>query len=532
MNSLTVRQQLLCAFGSLALLVLAVSLTALYSLSESKSRFHALVNEAGVREALATELTNAVNARAIAARNLVLVDTQVEAQVEAGKVRQAHEAAAEALKQLQAAVDAGTGASDRDRELVAEVGKIEAAYAPVVLGIVKLIADDKRREAMYRMHADDRPLLASLLRASDDYRKYSDQQARASVEDSDRSYAARRVWLVGVSIVAVASAAMLGWFITRSLFQLLGAEPAELTVAVRKVAQGDLNVVAGSEGAPAGSVLGSVAAMQSQLERIIGQVRSAADSIADASGEIAQGNQDLSHRTEQQASSLQTTSSSLEQFGSTVKQNAESAGLADQLARGASEVATRGSAVVDQVVAVMKGINESSRMVADIVGVIDSIAFQTNILALNAAVEAAGAGEHGRGFAVVAGEVRELAQRSAKAAKEIKALIAESVGRVDQGAALVDRAGETMTEVVASIRRVTDLMGDISLASSEQSAGLTQMVHAMSQLDQMTQQNASLVEESAAAAESLKLHADQLVGAVAVFKLAEQVHAPLSQSPA
>ncbi|TAK94016.1 MAG: methyl-accepting chemotaxis protein [Aquabacterium sp.] len=259
--------------------------------------------------------------------------------------------------------------------------------------------------------------------------------------------------------------------------------------------------------------------MRSEMSNVVSTVRRNSDSVATASSQIAQGNQDLSGRTEQQASSLQQTASSMEELGSTVRQNADNARQANQLAQGASSVAARGGEVVSQVVDTMKGINESSRKIADIITVIDGIAFQTNILALNAAVEAARAGEQGRGFAVVAGEVRNLAQRSAEAAKEIKSLINTSVERVEQGTGLVDQAGSTMQEIVASIRRVSDIIGEISAASVEQSSGVASVGDAVSQMDQATQQNAALVEESAAAAESLKQQAHQLVQAVAVFKV-------------
>jgi methyl-accepting chemotaxis protein len=269
--------------------------------------------------------------------------------------------------------------------------------------------------------------------------------------------------------------------------------------------------------------------MRHEMSNVVNTVRRNSDSVATASSQIAQGNQDLSGRTEQQASSLQQTASSMEELGSTVRQNADNARQANQLAQGASSVAARGGEVVSQVVDTMKGINESSRKIADIISVIDGIAFQTNILALNAAVEAARAGEQGRGFAVVAGEVRNLAQRSAEAAKEIKSLINTSVERVEQGTGLVDQAGSTMQEIVASIKRVSDIIGEISAASEEQSSGVAQVGDAVTQMDQATQQNAALVEQSAAAAESLKLQAHQLVQAVAVFKVDHGIgSAPLS----
>jgi methyl-accepting chemotaxis protein len=313
----------------------------------------------------------------------------------------------------------------------------------------------------------------------------------------------------------------------------VGGEPAQAAAVARSVAQGDLSLRVPVAANDNHSIMAALAQMSEYLVTIVAQVRASSDSIATGSSEIAQGNNDLSGRTEQQASSLEETAASMEQLSSTVKQNADNARQANQLALGASTVAVKGGQVVGEVVHTMKGINDSSKKIADIINVIDGIAFQTNILALNAAVEAARAGEQGRGFAVVASEVRSLAGRSADAAKEIKGLITASVERVEQGTALVDQAGATMSEVVASIKRVTDIMGEISAASTEQSAGVAQIGEAVSQMDQATQQNAALVEESAAAAESLKSQAEQLVQAVAVFKLAQggQV-APQAAAPA
>ena len=288
----------------------------------------------------------------------------------------------------------------------------------------------------------------------------------------------------------------------------------------RAIAEGDLTthvrVVGRDEIA---QLLKALSAMQGSLAGVVGNVRSNSESVSTAASEISQGANDLSQRTEEQASALQQAASSMEQLGATVRQNAENAQSANQLALGASTVARKGGEVVGEVVETMKGINDSSKRVVDIIGVIDGIAFQTNILALNAAVEAARAGEQGRGFAVVASEVRSLAQRSADAAKEIKTLISASVERVEHGTALVDRAGITMTEIVTSISRVTDIMGEISAASTEQSSGVGQISQAIAQMDQATQQNAALVEESAAAAESLRDQAHQLVQVVAVFRL-------------
>ncbi len=320
--------------------------------------------------------------------------------------------------------------------------------------------------------------------------------------------------------VALAVAVVSGLLITRSLVGALGAEPAELNDAARRVAAGDLRPAPGLEQAPKGSVLASLGDMQRSLAGIVGQVRGGSYGVATASAQIAQGNLDLSSRTEEQASALEQTAATMEQLSSTVRNNADNAREASRLAQAAAGVATQGGQVVGQVVNTMQGISDSSRRIGDIIGVIDGIAFQTNILALNAAVEAARAGEQGRGFAVVAAEVRSLAQRSAEPAQDIKTLIGRSVEQVEQGTVLVDEAGKTMDEIVGSIRRVSDIVAEISAASAEQSTGVQQVGDAVGQMDQVTQQNAALVEESAAAAEGLRRQAQQLVEAVAVFRLA------------
>ena len=325
-------------------------------------------------------------------------------------------------------------------------------------------------------------------------------------------------WISTASIVlSIGLIVALGWAIISSVRSSM----QQAQEAVNAVARGDLTYPIAVQGRDeVGELMQALAAMQSNLASVVATVRSGADGVATASSEIAQGNSDLSSRTEQQASALEETAASMEELASTVKQNADSARQANQLAVNASTVAVQGGDVVGQVVNTMKVINESSKKIADIISVIDGIAFQTNILALNAAVEAARAGEQGRGFAVVASEVRNLAQRSASAAKDIKILIDNSVTEVARGTTLADQAGTTMTEVVSAIRRVTDLIAEVSAASNEQSQGVGQVGEAVSQMDQVTQQNAALVEESAAAANSLSTQAQQLQQAVAVFKLA------------
>jgi len=322
--------------------------------------------------------------------------------------------------------------------------------------------------------------------------------------------------LVAVSVLLAGGA---GWWMSRRITRQIGGEPQAASEIMARVAAGDLSTDIRLVRGDADSLMARLAAMQGDLVRVIDGVRQGAESVATASQQIAQGNLDLSQRTETQASALEQTAAAMEELGSTVQHNTDSARTADGLARQASEVAERGGVMVRQVVQTMGNISESSKKIADIIGVIDGIAFQTNILALNAAVESARAGEHGRGFAVVAGEVRSLAQRSAEAAKEIKGLIGTSVQHVAQGMQVVETTGSTMGDMQAAVRRVAEVMSDITTASQEQGEGVRQVGEAIQQMDQGTQQNAALVEETAAAAESLRTQSQQLVDAVALFKL-------------
>ncbi len=325
------------------------------------------------------------------------------------------------------------------------------------------------------------------------------------------------IW-IGQAVMQLVLFVVIG-LIVRSLLSQLGAEPRDAASLAHRVAEGNLSVPVVLRPGDSHSMMAQLKTMQERLSGVVGNVRQASEGVATASAEIAQGNSDLSMRTEQQASALEETAASMEELGSQVKQNAQSARQANQLALDASNVAVKGGEVVAQVVETMKGINQASHKISDIISVIDGIAFQTNILALNAAVEAARAGDQGRGFAVVASEVRSLAGRSALAAKEIKALIGANVERVEQGTMLVDQAGSTMREVVESIQNVSGIMGEISAASNEQSVGVAQVGEAITQMDQVTQQNAALVEEMAAAASSLKSQAQDLVQTVSVFTL-------------
>ncbi len=348
---------------------------------------------------------------------------------------------------------------------------------------------------------------------------YQKSQTQATVDGSLRSVAEDGVAMLVLTLLAAALGSLVAWMITRTVKQQLGGEPSYAAGVARQIAQGDLSVQVQLAPGDTSSLLRAMEDMRAGLARVVADVRQSSESIATGASQIASGNADLSQRTEEQASNLEQTAASMEEMNATVKLNADTVRTATQLAASSSQAATGGGKIVDRVVATMEQITASSRKIEDIIGVIDSIAFQTNILALNAAVEAARAGEQGRGFAVVASEVRSLAQRSAGAAKEIKVLIGESVSKVDEGSGLVSETGSAMKDIVQQAQRVADLIGEIGAATAEQADGVAQVGDAVVQLDQVTQQNAALVEESAAAAASLNAQAARLVDLVSLFKL-------------
>ncbi len=407
--------------------------------------------------------------------------------------------------------------SEQEKQAYEAFDKQQVAYDALMQKALELSRSDQADAAMDIMRGEGLERFNGLEAGIGEIVRINEAGANQASADSDTRYASSRAWIIGLLVGGVALGLALALWLAR-----LVSRPLQQAVAIAQtVADGDLGSrIEVNSRDETGQLLQALKQMNESLVRIVGEVRSGTELIGSASAEIATGNLDLSSRTEEQASSLEETAASMEQLTATVKQNAESARQANQLVLSASDVASRGGAVVARVVDTMHAIHDASQKIVDIIGVIDSIAFQTNILALNAAVEAARAGEQGRGFAVVAGEVRTLAQRSAAAAREIKGLIESSVQKVDEGSQLVGQAGDTMGEIVESVRRVTDIMGEITAATQEQTSGIEQVNQAIAQIDEVTQQNAALVEEASAASQSMQEQASKLVQTVSAFKLA------------
>ncbi|ASU38345.1 methyl-accepting chemotaxis protein [Herbaspirillum sp. meg3] len=406
--------------------------------------------------------------------------------------------------------------TDTEKAVFPQFVKNLDAFLILQKKILELSRANKNDEARDVIVKEATPIYLAMFANADKLVTVNQEGAKEADQAAENTYRSSRILIVAM----LAGCIVIGMLMATWVARIVSNPLREAVDVAQRVAGGDLTAdIHPASKDETGQLMTSLKAMNDSLFKIVSQVRQGTDTIATASNEIAVGNLDLSSRTEQQASSLEETASSMEELTSTVKQNADNARQANQLAVSASEVAIQGGSVVEQVVSTMGSINDSSKKIVDIISVIDGIAFQTNILALNAAVEAARAGEQGRGFAVVASEVRSLAQRSASAAKEIKALIDDSVEKVDTGSKLVAQAGSTMSEVVSSVKRVTDIVGEISAASQEQSTGIGEVNQAITQMDEVTQQNAALVEEAAAAAQSLQDQAAKLAEVVSVFKL-------------
>jgi methyl-accepting chemotaxis protein len=504
-------------FGALIAILIVASVLGVTRLSQVKGHLDTIAHVNNEKIAAATAMRIAVNQASLAVREIVLLEDASEmATVNSGlqKSRANYDAAEEKIGKM----FSNTALTQpQERALFDKIDELKKKTRPFNNQVVTLGLNNQNAEATKILMGDVRPLQRQWLDSLGelvDLEARLNQEATQAAEDAHTS--SLRL-MIAVSVVGVLVGSLFAVLITKSI-----SAPIAVAVALaHRVASGDLSATVQVSGQDeAAELLTAMMEMQSSLARVVSTVRQSSESVATSSAEIAQGNHDLSARTEQQASALEETAASMEELSSQVQQNADNARQANKLAVSASAVAAAGGEVVSKVVDTMKQINDSSHRIADIISVIDGIAFQTNILALNAAVEAARAGEQGRGFAVVASEVRSLAGRSADAAKEIKSLIGASVERVEQGTVLVDKAGVTMADVVASIKRVTEIVAEISLASNEQAAGVSQVGEAVTQMDQTTQQNAALVEEMAAAASSLKTQAHELVDTVAVFQLA------------
>lgn len=525
MNEMKISKRLTLGFGLVIVIGMAIALLSVWQLRSLSNNLHQVTGERMQKVAKYTAVKDRLNEVARSVRNIIISSDISLRTEEKRKIAESRAEVTEILNTLKTEMK-----SPKSVEQLNSIMEIRPAYTTALDKVIAQAETGLQTEAGNMLLTEVKPLQEKLFRVVDEARTY--QQELADVQATEAGQSANEatvemvvlfllMWLVG-SAVAI--------LVTRNLMKALGAEPNELAEAVGRVASGDLTLRPRLRSGDTASVMAAVDRMQTSLTDVVSKVRQGSEAVATASIQIAHGNSDLSSRTEAQASALEETAASMEELGSTVKHNADNASQANQLAQNASSVAVLGGQAVSRVVDTMREINDSSRKIADIIAVIDGIAFQTNILALNAAVEAARAGEQGRGFAVVASEVRSLAGRSAEAAKEIKSLITTSVERIGQGSNQVDQAGQTMKEVVDSIRRVTDIVAEISAASAEQSQGVNQVGEAVIQMDHGTQQNASMVEEMAAAAESLKSQAQDLVQAVGVFKVSHMQ--TMSFSPA
>jgi methyl-accepting chemotaxis protein len=513
-DRMSVSSRLTMAFGMMIFMLVVGSAMGLSSLDGLQQKIETFTNNRTPSLLLAGRWEGTVLQTARRMRNVLILTEPEQIKSELAAIRADQQARAAIVQDVSKLIS-----SENDRASLQNIVRAAQAYSGPESEFLRLAAagnfDEARKELLDKVG----PAEGAYIEAIGKFATSLAEEARESSRESAASYESSRSRMLVLSLLAILLAGVVAFLFSRRLRLQLGGEPSYAARVATSIANGDLTMQVNVKDGDQRSLMYAIAQMATSLRQLVGEVAGGARVVADTSEQIAQGNVDLSQRTEEQACTLEETASSMEELTSTVMQNAESAKQANRLAHGASDVARKGGVVVGQVVSTMTAISDSSRKIADIIAVIDSIAFQTNILALNAAVEAARAGEQGRGFAVVAAEVRNLAQRSAAAAKEIKALISDSVDKVDAGTRLVDAAGKTMNEIVDSVKGVTDLIAEIAAASQEQSTGIEQVNLAVTQMEQVVQQNASLVEEATAATESMKEQAGSLMQTVSRFKL-------------
>ena len=517
--NLTIAKRLGLGFGLVSLFLLLVIALGLTSMRQIQDRMDEATKVNNVETRLAQTMDLTVTERALALRNLILLKEEKEIQIEVARIAEQEKKYAAAQQKLGEMFAKREGTSSEEKSLLEQIRTQSGLAAPFIQRAAALALEQKQDDAYKLLRYEFRPvqkrwweLLRTLIAVEEKQNSEASSMAEAA-------YSQARLVMLSIGSLALLTSLLAAVLITRSVTRQLGCEPDEAAAIAGQIASGNLAVPIHTRAGDTHSLLHAMQSMRDSLAQIVQQVHASTETIATAAGQIAMGNLDLSSRTEQQASTLEQTASSMEELTSTVRINTDHARQANGLAESASDVATKGGAVVAQVVDTMAAIDVSARKIVDIIAVIDGIAFQTNILALNAAVEAARAGEQGRGFAVVATEVRNLAQRSAAAAKEIKDLIGDSVDKVQAGNRLVEQAGSTMHEVVASVRRVTGIMSEMMSASQEQSAGIEQINMAVTQMDNVTQQNAALVEEAAAAAQAMQEQVNSLNEVVSVFRV-------------
>jgi len=526
----TVGMRLGIGFALILVLLVAMAILGITRMAQIQQRLENVVNVNNIETRLVIDMRAVVKDRTVALRNLSLLTDPGDMEPEVNRIKE-YTAKYLETEQKISEMFAKSNPSDEAKAMLATIKEQNAAAGPLIDKAIALWLENKPEEATRILIKQIRPIQKKWMDTLDALVNYEDEQSALAAVLAREAFEGARNMTIGLGLIALVLGTGAGVIITRSILGQLGGEPAYAAKIAGEIAAGDLSSDIATDSRDEHSLLVEMRVMRDSLVNIVSQVRAGTDMIATASSEIAAGNLDLSSRTALQAGALEKTASSMEELTATVKQNADNARQANALAVSASDVARKGGVVVSEVVTTMGSINESAKKIVDIISVIDGIAFQTNILALNAAVEAARAGEQGRGFAVVAAEVRNLAQRSAAAAKEIKTLISDSVEKVDAGAKLVDQAGATMDEVVASVRRVTDIISEITAASQEQSAGIEQVNEAILDMESVTQQNAALVEEAASAAQSLQTQAAELANVVTLFKLsAEQQQAYARQA--